>query len=1184
MSSRRAIALFLLTLGLAIAGCGSGSLGSDVGGHAGVAPTARVQILNGGRTGTFREGSEVLLTGKASEDGDGPLLSWTWRQTSGPEVRLIEVNTTTVSFTAPPVETAETLGFELTVEDSSGDNASGSVEVGVVPARDADKLLSLDVGTGSAFDGFKAVAALAPGASTGFVPQPFTLSGRAYLVYPPRTAPDADCRFDPSDFEAGIPASMASGCLVELLEDLTPQSLPDGTTGIASEWSAEIDAPNDDAETLIERWWNPRFALNVPRLDVREFNQRFVDAEEREHMLDSYTAHNARIVLELSLAAPANQQDATLVLTTLDDAPVALPPQILGPGSPTSAGIFVNGGDGTPTTAILPLETVLASIAGRESALTSEVYYRTVDPSNTRQTLNAWLQQAGFAADDRGTLRPEAIAGTGEFAHAVYVNNFDLGFGRQMFTRTDEFGNVFSFVKNYTTLEAAIRQLDSFVTVVMEYSPLHNHSDPTTKFVKFFSYIENGAGDQQRVTSFDFDGRGERFTPGNCTACHGGAKPPGVAELDFDATCGDPTDSMCYAWPQRNRDGADIADGNLGALFLPWDLNSLLYADTDPAIIDAPVPFDGETLGQELQRVHGDFSRAAQESQFKKLNQATYDTFGNLAAAETARAIVEHWYGGVDQQGNLLEQFDDSTAPPGWRNGELVPDPNEPEMLILNPSNAEELYHDVYAQHCRMCHTNLPDEALRFDNYQEFIAQQPFDVVFGTGLMPAARETMDRFWSPFAGGPVAGNVLAEHVASLDEEQQEPPPPPGRAAAVISGLEPPSSRGDTVYLSGASSPFAESYDWTLAAPSDSNALLVGAATEHPLLAVDVPGVYAVTLAVNAGTTNESAATASLEVGNTPPAAMSDLYSLSLASSSMLQGSLLAGDHQDSDPDGDALAFSVAAGGGPSHGTLSLGADGSFSYTYTGDTASPPASDQFRYRIADGFGGTDEAVATILLHAAPDATRPTMPLELTALDSSTAAGDASTFEVSLRWTASSDDAQVVGYNLYRNAELLAFVADAAPPGSGVVYTDGAVEPNASYVYRVAALDTTSESDLSNAASVRVTTSLRQNIQQGWGDGPETLWAVSDCVGCHRGAPGGLTLFGPADFVYAELTEDQGGSAPTRVNTAAPTKSLILCKPLITTDPRGCAHGGGNFVARSAPTYEMLLRWIEEGAPDN
>ncbi|HZL93701.1 MAG TPA: hypothetical protein VFB99_08655, partial [Vicinamibacterales bacterium] len=582
----------VLAIGLVLQGCSSGSGGSDVGAHTGEPPTARVQVLNGGPTGMFREGAEVLLTGKASEDGDGPLLAWSWRQTAGPAVRLIETNSATVSFTAPHVQLATELTFELTVGDSTGNTGSASAAVTVLPARDSDKFLSLDVARGVPFDTFEIVAALASGAATGAAARPFTLSAEAYLAYPPRVRTDADCRIDPADFASSIPESTRGGCLVAWLADLTPQLLAGGGTGLAGEWPAGIEAPDEPEALRVSRWWNRRFSLPVPRLDMREFNQRFVDSDERERLLDPVLAHRAEIVLTLRLIAPANQHDAVLILPGFIDAPIPLPSQGLATHPVNTTASIENAGVGLPTTAVLPLDAVLASIDGREAALTAAVYYRTVDPSGTRASLNAWLRQAGFTAAD-GTLLPEAVAGTSEFAHAVYLNNFDLGFGRQMYSRTDELGNVFSFVKNYGTLEGAIRQIDSFATVVTEYSPLGNHADPTPKFVKFFTYVEDGSGDAPRVASFDFDGRGERFTPGNCVVCHGGARPPGFSELVFDGACGDRSAAACYAWPTQNRDGVPIAGGDLGGTFLPWDVGSLLFADTDPAITAAPVEFDG---------------------------------------------------------------------------------------------------------------------------------------------------------------------------------------------------------------------------------------------------------------------------------------------------------------------------------------------------------------------------------------------------------------------------------------------------------------------------------------------------------------------------------------------------------------------------------------------------------------
>ena len=146
----------------------------------------------------------------------------------------------------------------------------------------------------------------------------------------------------------------------------------------------------------VTRWWNSRFTLRVPRLDVQELNQRFVDTRERTRMLDTFAAHDARIVLALSLTAPTNQADATLVFPGLVYAPIPLPAQGFAPGSQTATSSIANSGVGLPTAAFVPLDTVLAAIEGREAALTSAVYYRTVDPTGTRKSLNAWLRQAGF--------------------------------------------------------------------------------------------------------------------------------------------------------------------------------------------------------------------------------------------------------------------------------------------------------------------------------------------------------------------------------------------------------------------------------------------------------------------------------------------------------------------------------------------------------------------------------------------------------------------------------------------------------------------------------------------------------------------------------------------------------------------------------------------------------------------
>jgi hypothetical protein len=66
--------------------------------------------------------------------------------------------------------------------------------------------------------------------------------------------------------------------------------------------------------------------------------------------------------------------------------------------------------------------------------------------------------------------------------------------------------------------------------------------------------------------------------------------------------------------------------------------------------------------------------------------------------------------------------------------------------------------------------------------------------------------------------------------------------------------------------------------------------------------------------------------------------------------------------------------------------------------------------------------------------------------------------------------------------------------------------------------------------------------------------------------------------------ELSEDANEVAPRRLESAAPLRSLLLCKPLVKSDPNSCPHEGGAFLVRSDPRFRLLRRWIEENAPNN
>ena len=120
--------------------------------------------------------------------------------------------------------------------------------------------------------------------------------------------------------------------------------------------------------------------------------------------------------------------------------------------------------------------------------------------------------------------------------------------------------------------------------------------------------------------------------------------------------------------------------------------------------------------------------------------------------------------------------------------------------------------------------------------------------------------------------------------------------------------------------------------------------------------------------NDGLLDSNEATVTITVNAQPdaPVANDDAYNtnedtpLSVAAPGVLTN--------DTDADGDPLTASLVVASGPTDGTLTLNADGSFTYTPNADFN---GADSFRYTASDGLLASNEATVTITVNAVNDA---------------------------------------------------------------------------------------------------------------------------------------------------------------------------------------------------------------------
>jgi len=1152
----RLAALWMLSAAM-LAGCG----GSDVGDQQEPQPEAVAVVVGQAFTSTsgsvqtkVRAGSEVMLSGKESRKGDDdsglPIIRFNWVQLnpgSNP-VQLVERASHTVSFTAPRVRETTTLTFRLTVLDAKEQSDTADVAVTIEPIPDSDRFLEFLTHS----EQFTVVAATSTPIAANAQAQESGQIGFTVTVTKLVTFTDRN------------------GVVREKVAMGTAQTVSGG-------WSQRLGSGG----TACDAMQNPQLRLEAPKLDL---DDELADGSILSDVMEASDVDTASVFARVEIAsAPAVQAGVTPRLCVIG-----------GSLAPTQA---------TDTSVELATTSLFSDVAPHDTKAEAQAYYDTIDPAPAGQkkdTLRRWLVANGF--------NPTATDYAAD-THAVYLNNYDLGFGRDMYMKSgacdpntaqlplaDRAGHcdIAMVVINYPTLESAARKLNAIIAVAMEYSAASNGGE---RFVKFYTFApDRRDGEFKRVLSVNLDGRGEKYMPQACVVCHGGV-----------------TGSV-------GTDGRYATDGNIHAGFLLWDLGSLLFSDTDPS-------FTNKTRYASLR---GAYTRAVQETQFKQLNVGAYLTYRDPASSPgryaLARELAEGWYGGA---GLPQASFRDAFVPNGWSAAGLDGVAGNADD---NPASAATIYSDVFARHCRSCHvTHIPNpvqgdprtQALCNDSpsddpaaavglanqlpigcYHQFANLSSLQDVMSKARMPLARLTLDRFWLQQPGQTAAsGDVLAQHlgVASADMK-------PGTTAAAFSlSQRQPSQLYQTLAVAGTDASTGQeqfnaernqpmraadtestlpvSFTYSLSKPVSSSTVLVNPSAPDTAFTPDLPGTYALTLDVG-GTGTRHRVTKQIIVPNRAPTVSAGPFNVPQGSSiSPNAGAGLLVNAADAD--GDRLTASLGASGPgcvTAHAAQVLvQSDGSFTYTHNGDLA---VSDSFRLSVTDGFN-TVETCVTVLIQGVLDTVAPTPPAITSAVAGSAGSGGSADFRITLNWNAATDMDQfgnsrpLVGYRVFRRFTVAGLETPVSTVITGTSFTDTTPLPNTSYTYRVVAIDGGNNQTFSAPIARTSFSSFRSNINSIWTTSLDPPRVTCASAGCHVNGGAGHTVGGlrldqdaASNYAQAKAKVDIG-RLPCWPNQSCPN-SHTGSQALSSVNAVGAED---RFDA-----YSRILKWINEGALDN
>lgn len=300
----------------------------------------------------------------------------------------------------------------------------------------------------------------------------------------------------------------------------------------------------------------------------------------------------------------------------------------------------------------------------------------------------AYQRSWGYERGDLEAWKRSNRFGERSEARAVYFNAGDLALGRDMhcaaYGRTsdgrDEVdpdaawvnqSSLACYVSNHgprpgqagfpnarAAIADAISQHQPFATVAME---LWGGGAGQRGHVRFFAFGEDG----RAVTRVVLDGEGPKFMPDACLSCHGGRYDPVNGSVE-------------------------------GAAFLPFDVHSFQFSETDPQ-----------------------YSLAAQDAVFRRLNDMVAQSRGD--DWRYPNDLITDFIAGLSQHGA-------DYVPASW-------------------SKAPALYRDVVRPYCRTCHLAArPDVISSSDAFLSFKPRLELTLC-GLFTMPHAEVPYKKFWA-----------------------------------------------------------------------------------------------------------------------------------------------------------------------------------------------------------------------------------------------------------------------------------------------------------------------------------------------------------------------------------------------------------------------------------------------------